>query len=98
MSPDTDVYNIGLALQSAKDKQVVIQVSTYSARELKFVLLNNLVTAFSNDPDLAQINARLLPQIIQVIYICTFWPRQLQSTFGKPERYTDSDSDSDSYM
>ena len=42
MSPDTDVYNIGLSLQSAKDKQVFVQVSSYNARELKFVLLNNL--------------------------------------------------------
>ena len=68
MSPDNDVYNIGLSLSSMKNKQVVIQVSTYNARELNYLHLNNLISALSNDPDLARIEPTLLPQILQIIY------------------------------
>ena len=71
MSPDTDVYNIGLSLASVENKQVAIQVNTYNSKEMKFVILNNLVKALSNDPDLARINPDLLPQVLQIIYICT---------------------------
>ena len=71
MSPDTDVYNIGLPLPSIQEKEVIVQVSTYSARELKFLHLSSLVTAFKNDPDLARIRHEILPQIFQTIYVAT---------------------------
>ena len=32
LSPDTDVYNIGLPLPSIQEKEIIIQISTYSAR------------------------------------------------------------------
>ncbi len=47
---------------------MVIQVNTYNSKEL---ILNNLVAALSNDPDLARINPELLPLVLQIIFICT---------------------------
>ena len=38
MSPDTDVYNIGLPLQCIQGKEVFVQVSNYSARELSYLI------------------------------------------------------------
>lgn len=70
-SPDTDVYNIGLPLPSIQEKDVIVQVSTYSARELKFLHLSNLVTALKNDTDLARIHYKTLPQVFQTIYVAT---------------------------
>ena len=71
MSPDTDVYNIGLPLPSIKEKEVIIQISTYSARELKFLNLSGLVTALHNDPDLARILREILPKLLQTMYVVT---------------------------
>ena len=71
MSPDTDVYNIGLPLPCVREKEVVVQVSTYSAREMKFLHLSSLTAAFKNDPDLARIDHKILQQIIQTIYATT---------------------------
>lgn len=45
MSPDTDMYNIGTPLASVKDKKVAIQVNTYNSKGMKFILLNNLMSA-----------------------------------------------------
>lgn len=71
MSPDTDVYNIGLPLQCIQEKEVFVQVSNYSARELKLLNMTNLIRVLNCDPDLGHINCTQLPQILQTLYVIT---------------------------
>lgn len=71
VSPDTDVYMIGLALPSATAKDIIVQVSTYNARELKYLHLSNLIKALQCDPDLGQLRMSDLPSILQCLYVCT---------------------------
>ena len=68
MSPDTDVYNIGL---TQTDKSVVVQINLYSSKQLQFLHLSNLKTALKHDPDLSTIPNDILPKIFQVLYACT---------------------------
>jgi len=68
LSPDTDVYHIGMALDSTHSKQVVVQISPVNSRQLKFLDITTLNAAFQNDPDLANIDAIILPQIL---FVCT---------------------------
>ncbi len=71
VSPDTDVYHIGLPLQarSAQPKDVIVQISAINSREIRLLHLNHLVLALQNDPDLATINPRVLPQVLQTLYV-----------------------------
>lgn len=71
LSPDTDVYMIGIALESAHHKNVIVQINKYSARELKFLSLLSLKIALENDPDLGLLHSYDLIQILQRIYVCT---------------------------
>ena len=60
MSPDTD-YHIGLPLQCTTDKQIIVQVSAVSSRQIKLVNLTELVSALNHLAAIAQ---------IYVIYLC----------------------------
>ena len=71
LSPDTDVYHIGMALDSTHGKQVVVQISPVNSRQLKFLDITALNAAFQNDPDLANIDATILPQVFQTLFVCT---------------------------
>ena len=71
MSPDTDVFIIGLALQSTYQKEVIVQLSAYRARELLLLNLSSLTSALRNDPDLGRLNNSDLPKIVQSLYACT---------------------------
>ena len=71
LSPDTDVYNVGLPHQCIKEKDVIVQVSTYSAQELRLLNLSNLISALQNDPDLAHVNPSVLAKVMQTIYVVT---------------------------
>ena len=68
ISPDTDVYHIGLPLQCAIQKQVIVQVSPVNSKDLKLIHLTQLIKALQDDPDLAGINPSILPQILQTLY------------------------------
>ena len=68
MSPDTDIYHIGLPLSQ---KDVIVQINPYNSKELSYLHLSSLTTALCNDPDLASIPSQLLPQIFQTIYVVT---------------------------
>ena len=70
VSPDTDVYNIGLPLENTM-KEVIIQVSPPSKRELKLLHMTNLRRALANDPDLAHIDPTILPRVLQTLYVST---------------------------
>ena len=89
ISPDTDVYHIGLPLSCARQKEVIIQLSEANKRQLKFLNLSNLILALENDPDLANIDHTTLPQIIQTFYASTgcdytsFFSKMGKATFFK---------------
>ena len=71
LSPDTDVYMIGLPLLSVQVKDVLVQISIYSARELRILRMSSLRKAMQNDPDLGKLSQANLPQIFQTIYVAT---------------------------
>ena len=68
LSPDTDVYHIGLT-QTQKD--VIVQINPYSSKQLTSLHLCNLKNALACDPDLATLQKDLIPQIFQTLYVAT---------------------------
>ena len=70
-SPDTDVYNIGLALLHGTPKGYAIQLNVPHATEQKYLFLNNLVTAFYNNRDLASLPGTKRELIMQTLFVCT---------------------------
>ena len=71
ISPDTDVYHIGLPLKCVSEKQIIVQLSAVNSSQLKLLNLSALVNALRNDPDLAHIHPRTLPNILQTLYVAT---------------------------
>ena len=65
MSPDTD---IGLPL-SHREKEIVIQINTYNCKDLCFLHLSALITAFTNDPDLSLLSPSILLQVFQTLFL-----------------------------
>ena len=68
ISRDTDVYHIGLPLQCTQTKEIMMQVSALSSRELQLLNITNLVQAFKADPDLALVDQEKVPHIMQTLY------------------------------
>ncbi len=68
LSPDTDVYHIGLPLPCVMHKTIIVQVSTFNSRQLRLLNLTALVQALRNDPDLAHVDPSILPKVFQVLY------------------------------
>ena len=71
ISPDTDVYHIGLPLVTNSSKDITVQVSAINSKEIRFVNLSALAYALVNDPDLAALELSDLPQILQTLFVCT---------------------------
>ena len=71
LSPDTDIYHIGLPLEHGSEKNIVIQLSTFNSKDLKYLHLSTFVTVLQNDPDLSAIPSRLIPQVFQTIFVAT---------------------------
>ena len=71
LSPETDVYHIGMPLESTHGKEVIVQISPVNSRQLKFLDMTALKAAFQNDPDLVNIDAGILPQVFQTLFVCT---------------------------
>ena len=65
ISRDTDV---GLPLLCAQTKEIMMQISALSSRELQLVNITNLVQAFKTDPDLALLEQERIPEIMQTVY------------------------------
>ena len=61
LSPDIDVYMIGMPLECAKSKEVIVQVSKHNARETAFLSLTSLTKALENDPDLGRLSSGAVP-------------------------------------
>ena len=71
LSPDTDIYHIGLPLEHGSEKNIVIQLSTFNSKDLKYLHLSTFVTVLQNDPDLSAIPSQLTPQVFQTIFVAT---------------------------
>ena len=70
LSPDTDIYHIGLPLIQ-RQKDIMVRISMYNSRDLCFLHLHSLVNALENDPDLSYLQPSLLPQIMQTLFVTT---------------------------
>ena len=70
LSPDTDVYHIGLPIISRTELDVVVRLSPFSSLEHCLLDMQALIKAFRNDPDLAVVDQALSP-VMQTLYICT---------------------------
>lgn len=73
-SPDTDVYNIGLSnfnSQNQPPKNYIIQLNVHHSTEKRYLFLNNLQTAFLNDPDLSTLSTNKIGLTIQSLFIST---------------------------
>ena len=66
-----DIYHIGLPLQCTQEKQVIVQISAINSRELQLLHLNHLILAMRNDPDLANVDATILPSVLQTLFVTT---------------------------
>ena len=71
LSPDTDVYHVGLPVVAGTTLDVLVRLSPFSSLELRLLDMQALISAFSNDPDMASIPSSLSPSAIQVLYIST---------------------------
>jgi len=71
LSPDMDVYHIGLPIVANSSHHVLVRVSKFNERELKLVDMQALINAFHDDPSLASIPMSLIPQTLQVLFVCT---------------------------
>ena len=63
ISPDTDIYHVGLPLQCVMEKNVFVQVSPISSRSIQLVNITELINALHHDPD------HILPRVIQTLYV-----------------------------
>lgn len=70
LSPDTDVYHIGLPLLSPTDK-VIVQLSRPSDKELNLLNLHKLADLIQRDPDLAHIPSNDILPIVQSLFVCS---------------------------
>ena len=70
LSPDTDVYHIGLPLV-IPGENVLIQLSLPSNKELKILALHNLVDLLKRDPDLVHISEAYIPTVLQTLFVAT---------------------------
>ena len=69
-SPDTDVYHIGLPLLG-HTVDVIVQLSSYTSIERRYLHLNKLRTALNTDPDLATTQHETRSKLLQSLFICT---------------------------
>ena len=70
VSPDADVYHIGLGLDMGTT-HVLVQVSPIHSRKIHYIDMRALTLALANDPDLAGIPSCILPQVFQTLFVCS---------------------------
>ena len=70
ISPDTDIYDIGLPLNHGT-KDIMIIINTYNSKNLCFLHLSSLINALKRDPDLSSVESCNLPQILQTLFVVT---------------------------
>ena len=73
-SPDTDIYQIGLAIAGNMHRKsiiIIIQLSKSLVSSPKLLDLNALLLSITRDPDLSGIPPSGRPQALQTLYVCT---------------------------
>ena len=60
LSPDTDVYHIGLPLACINNKEIIVQLSAINDKQLKLLHMSSLVKALDHDPDLSKIDCYII--------------------------------------
>ena len=70
LSPDTDIYHIGLPLIH-RENNIMVLINMYNSRDLCYLHLPSLVKALENDPDLSYLQPILLPKIMQTLFVVT---------------------------
>ena len=69
-SPDTDVYNIGIAVEGRYlHKEVIVQINLAHSRELKYVHVRNIVKVLQIDPDIASLSQNDLSAIFHMLFV-----------------------------
>ena len=71
LSPDTEVYMIGLPLQCTQDKDIIVQISDMNSRELKLLYMKRLRAVLSNSPDLANVAEATHSKVLQTLFVVT---------------------------
>lgn len=71
LSPDTDVYHIGLPIITDTHLNVIVRLSPFSSAELRLLNMQALNTAFNNDPELAPIPPFSIGSVMQALFVCT---------------------------
>ena len=67
VSPDTDVYHIGLPIIAQyMELDVKMQISKINSKELRILDIKSLLQAFYNNPDLAHISQSTIPTVMQM--------------------------------
>lgn len=64
LSPDTDIYHIGLPIIAGTTLDVVVRLSPFSSLEHRLLDMQALILAFRNYPNLAGIDPNLVPSVI----------------------------------
>lgn len=62
---------IGSPLQCTQKKEDIVQISAMNSRELKLLHMQWLITALSNDPDLANVEMATLPKVLRTLFVVT---------------------------
>ena len=71
LSPDADVYHIGLPIVAGSSLEVMVGLSPFTSLENRYLDMQALIKAFTDDPDLAPIPSSLAPAVIQMLFVCT---------------------------
>ena len=71
LSPDTEVYMIGLPLQCSHSKHIIVQISKIGSHELKLLCTKTLIQALANDPDLANIPTNTQATVLRALFVIT---------------------------
>ena len=69
MSPDTDVYHIGLPIVAKHKMNVKVQLSRFNCKELCMLDKGVFLDALGADPELASIFNDQLASTMQMLYI-----------------------------
>jgi len=69
MSPDTDIYHVGLPLAATTSKDIIVQLNKYTSKELLYLHLSSFLEVLAKDPDLSSIPPDKIPQIFQSVFV-----------------------------
>ena len=71
LSTDTDVYRVSLPIVAGSSLEVMVKLSPFTSLENRYLDMQALIKAFSDDPDLALIPSSLAPAVTQMLFVCT---------------------------